>query len=84
MYVCPADPGQTWYLDSYFGIGTSSEPLKRGYDCPFDAIYVSPLITGKDGTSSISTDAICVFEDDLAGTSWRHTHVTGESLSSVQ
>lgn len=35
-----AGDGQTFYLDSAFGIGQNTRALKRGYDCPWNSAYL--------------------------------------------
>lgn len=68
--------GQTIYMDSVYGIGVNSRPLKRGYDCPWGAAYLgSELNYGFFGAAAQS-DVLCVFEHDPQMPAWRHTHVT--------
>lgn len=72
--------GQVVYFDSYFGIGLSSFPLKRGVDCPESAEYVSSTNIGLTGGVTETKDAICIFEEDSQTTAWRHVHTNGTSF----
>ncbi|GMH42873.1 hypothetical protein BSKO_10792 [Bryopsis sp. KO-2023] len=71
--------GQVVYFDSYFGIGLSSFPLKKGLDCPESAEYLSVAKLGLTGIVENAPDIICIFEEDSQTTEWRHTHTNGTS-----
>eukprot|EP01025_Chloroclados_australasicus_P055731 TRINITY_DN681_c0_g1_i1.p1 TRINITY_DN681_c0_g1~~TRINITY_DN681_c0_g1_i1.p1 ORF type:complete len:875 (+),score=47.75 TRINITY_DN681_c0_g1_i1:294-2627(+) len=65
--------GQLMYFDSYFGLGRSASPLKRGVDCPETALYLSAMRS--DVTQFLNEkveDVICIFEEDMQGPLWRH------------
>ncbi|GAB4821559.1 hypothetical protein N2152v2_008605 [Parachlorella kessleri] len=69
--------GQTIYFDSAYGMGYNNRPLVRGYDCPFDAHYMSSVLHyGSGSGAGVQHDVLCMFEDDMATTAWRHTHVS--------
>ncbi|KAK9810436.1 hypothetical protein WJX72_010681 [[Myrmecia] bisecta] len=69
--------GQQTFMDSYWGIGVSTTPLRRGYDCPMYATYLPATMNFLDGGGGTVTDALCMFEEDMAVTQWRHTHRAG-------
>ncbi len=48
-----------------------------GSDCPDHAIYVDVAAVLDGGTGGATPDALCIFEDDLSETSWRHTNTGG-------
>lgn len=74
--------GQSMYFDSAIGLGLSMLPLRRGLDCPEQALYLPIFIMGvftsRSRTQNI--DAICIFEEDSQITEWRHTHLRGRAL----
>uniref|UniRef100_A0A1D1ZP82 Amine oxidase n=1 Tax=Auxenochlorella protothecoides TaxID=3075 RepID=A0A1D1ZP82_AUXPR len=67
--------GQTFYLDSAFGIGQNTRALKRGYDCPWNSAYLGSELQYGTAGAARQEDVICMFEDDMASPTWRHTHV---------
>jgi hypothetical protein len=68
-----ADPHQasTVWLDSAFGMGTSTRDVIEGYDCPEDALLLPAVL--HEGGSSIRRRAICVFERPSGRPLSRHT-----------
>lgn len=75
MAVCYsgfADRGPWIVLDSSVGLGKTARTLRRGLDCPEDALYLDAVMWGDSGATTTS-GALCMFEDDMAGSAWRHT-----------
>ena len=66
--------GQTFYMDSFFGIGYNCRPLHRGLDCPWHAAYVASELSYGAAGPGRQEAVLCLFEDDLAAPAWRHTH----------
>ncbi|KAJ6507694.1 amine oxidase catalytic domain-containing protein [Mycena vitilis] len=69
-----SDPhqGSTVFLDGGFGMGRTTRALIAGYDCPYDALFLSG-ITHSDSGTLLQQDAICVFERDSGKPLSRHT-----------
>ncbi|KAJ6561792.1 amine oxidase catalytic domain-containing protein [Mycena capillaripes] len=75
-----SDPhqGSTVFLDGGFGMGRATRALIKGYDCPYDALFL-PGITHTDVGTLLQNDAICVFERDSGKPLSRHTgYMKGE------
>ncbi|KAK7006189.1 amine oxidase catalytic domain-containing protein [Favolaschia claudopus] len=68
-----SDPhqGSTVFLDGGFGMGTATRAMIRGYDCPYDALFL-PAITHTNVGTLLQQDAICVFERDSGKPLSRH------------
>ncbi|KAK8069373.1 primary amine oxidase- lung isozyme [Apiospora phragmitis] len=60
------------YLDSYYGFGTNTYELVKGYDCPQYATYLNSSYYAREQTHT-HTDSICLFEFDADGPIQRHT-----------
>ncbi|KAK6855368.1 membrane copper amine oxidase [Apiospora arundinis] len=60
------------YLDTYYGFGTTSFQLVKGYDCPQYATYLSTSYYKQEKTYT-HTDNICMFEFDANAPIQRHT-----------
>lgn len=65
------------YFDTYYGMGLSTFPLKRGVDCPESAEYLSSTLMTLGGTIAQQADTICIFEEAAQTTDWRHVHRNG-------
>eukprot|EP00210_Caulerpa_lentillifera_P000478 g461.t1 len=74
-----AGGGQTVYMDSYYGIGLASQPLRKGRDCPENARYLPMLKNYLNGIIQMGDDAYCIFEEDAQMPEWRHTHFNGST-----
>lgn len=48
-----------------------------GSDCPDHAIYVDVASVLDTTTAGSQPDALCLFEDDLSETAWRHSNTGG-------
>ncbi|KAF8590695.1 amine oxidase catalytic domain-containing protein [Ramaria rubella] len=74
------DPTQatTAWLDSYFGMGSTTRDMLPGYDCPHEAVYLPATVHTVQG-SSTRERAICIFEQDTGRPLTRHTgYLEGE------
>ncbi|KAK8084653.1 Primary amine oxidase lung isozyme [Apiospora hydei] len=60
------------YLDSYYGFGSNTYELVKGYDCPQYATYLNASYYAHEQTHT-HTDSICLFEFDADGPIQRHT-----------
>ncbi|KAK8130921.1 membrane copper amine oxidase [Apiospora sp. TS-2023a] len=60
------------YLDSYYGFGTNTYELVKGYDCPQYATYLNTSYYAREQTHT-HTDSVCLFEFDGDGPIQRHT-----------
>ncbi|GAB4817152.1 hypothetical protein N2152v2_004198 [Parachlorella kessleri] len=69
--------GQVTDFDSVYDLGLSSHALVRGVDCPWDGHYMDSVLYSMGAGPLLQPDIMCVFEDDMATTAWRHTH-TGD------
>jgi Cu2+-containing amine oxidase len=71
--IC-AGGGQIFLMDSYIGIGATSEGLRPGHDCPQHAtsVPVTPVNSRWTGRHS-AVPALCLFEEDAGMTEWRHS-----------
>ena len=49
-----------------------------GSDCPDHATYVDVTSSIDRGSTGTEAGALCLFEDDLSETAWRHTNTGGE------
>ncbi|KAJ3540677.1 hypothetical protein NMY22_g4201 [Coprinellus aureogranulatus] len=69
-----SDPksSQTAFLDSYYGFGSYTYQLVKGYDCPWNADYVDTILHMEDNTVT-TKNAICFFESDAGFPIQRHT-----------
>lgn len=47
-------------------------------DCPDHAVYVDVASSIDRSTTGSQVGALCMFEDDLSETAWRHTNTGGE------
>lgn len=66
--------GQIFIMDSYIGIGSTSEALQGGSDCPADATFVPVMAASSQwNLRAKPIDAMCLFEEDAAMTEWRHS-----------
>eukprot|EP00210_Caulerpa_lentillifera_P002350 g2255.t1 len=72
-----AGAGQTVYMDSYYGIGLTSQSLRKGVDCPETARYFPMSKFHLSGHFEMAEDVVCVFEEDAQTPEWRHTHFNG-------
>jgi Copper amine oxidase, enzyme domain len=71
--------GQIFLMDSYIGIGATSEALRPGHDCPQHATFVPVTPVNSRWTSRHSAVlALCLFEEDAGMTEWRHSIPRGE------
>ncbi|EIN14536.1 amine oxidase catalytic domain-containing protein [Punctularia strigosozonata HHB-11173 SS5] len=68
------DPMQatTAWLDRFFGMGSSVRDMIPGYDCPYEAVYLSATTHSARG-SMVRERAICIFEHDTGRPITRHT-----------
>ncbi|CAK5268221.1 unnamed protein product [Mycena citricolor] len=80
-----SDPHQasTVFLDGGFGMGTATRALFKGYDCPYDALYL-PAITHAESGTVIRQDAICVFERDSNKPISRHTGYLKDEMGATK
>ncbi|XP_051894681.1 membrane primary amine oxidase-like isoform X2 [Pristis pectinata] len=63
---------RTKFLDRHYGIGTSSNELVKGVDCPYTATFVDTLhFMGTDEPQRI-INSICIFEQNRAIPLRRH------------
>ncbi|KAF2269570.1 amine oxidase catalytic domain-containing protein [Lojkania enalia] len=62
---------QTTFWDTGSGMGLSSFPLVKGYDCPSYATYLGATFSMNDNTMT-RDDAICIFEHDAGYPIRRH------------
>lgn len=69
--------GQTVFMDSYYGIGLTSQSLRKGVDCPEVARYFPMSKSHLGGYQDMTEDAVCIFEEDSQTPEWRHTHANG-------
>lgn len=51
--------------------------LQVGSDCPDHAVYVDVASSIDRSTTGSQAGALCLFEDDLSETAWRHTNTGG-------
>lgn len=50
-----------------------------GSDCPDYAIYVDIATVLDSGSAGTTPDGLCIFEDDLSETAWRHSNTGGDA-----
>eukprot|EP01137_Pigoraptor_chileana_P005632 Opistho-2@48963 len=63
--------GNTFYLDSAWGLGSAMYELLPGLDCPEHASFLD-LYFVEEGTLVRRRHAVCIFEEDLAKPSIKH------------
>ena len=82
-HYASADPFQSEvaYLDSYYGIGSSTYELIGGYDCPAYATYLNTSFYVSE-TSHTHPNSVCLFEFD-AGYPIQH-HLTATYVTSTK
>ncbi|XP_075379083.1 amine oxidase [copper-containing] 3-like isoform X5 [Mycteria americana] len=68
---CPGGMS-TRYMDGSFGIGRYTSPLVRGVDCPYLATYLDVHYLAHSQVSTISKNALCIFEQNLGSPLRRH------------
>ena len=57
--------------------------LQVGQDCPDHAVYVDVASSIDRSTTGSQPGALCLFEDDLSETAWRHTNTGGGCFKSA-
>ncbi|KAL3423197.1 copper amine oxidase [Phlyctema vagabunda] len=77
------DPVQsgTSYLDTFYGFGTYSFELVKGYDCPAYATYLNTQFYTAE-TTHTHIDSICLFESEADYPMQRHS--TSEYVSATK
>ena len=68
-----AYPSGSQYEDAGLGLGGTFYPLLPGVDCPQSALFLNYSSINFGSTVNIAPNAICLFEQDLAIASMRHT-----------
>jgi primary-amine oxidase len=63
---------QATFIDTGTGMGSTLQPLVRGYDCPSYATYLPATWTEGNATKTVA-DAICLFEFDTGYPIRRHS-----------
>ncbi|KAA8623161.1 TynA Cu2+-containing amine oxidase [Pyrenophora tritici-repentis] len=79
-----SDPfaSQANFFDTTTGMGSTLQPLVRGYDCPAHATYLPATWTQVNETMT-QKDAICLFEHDTAYPIRRHSYAGSSPHTSV-
>ncbi|RMZ73916.1 Copper amine oxidase [Pyrenophora seminiperda CCB06] len=79
-----SDPfaSQANFFDTVTGMGSTLQPLVKGYDCPAHATYLDASWTHHNVTQS-QKDAICLFEHDTAYPIRRHGYSPSAPHTSV-
>ncbi|KAL8175755.1 UNVERIFIED_CONTAM: hypothetical protein K2H54_007087 [Gekko kuhli] len=62
----------TRYMDGSFGIGRLTHSLVRGVDCPYSATYLDVCFLAQAQRSTVTRDALCVFEQATGTPLRRH------------
>ena len=70
------------FFDTVTGMGSTLQPLVKGYDCPAHATYLDASWTHHNKTQS-QKDAICLFEHDTAYPLRRHSYYPSAPHTSV-
>ncbi|KAF1943394.1 amine oxidase catalytic domain-containing protein [Clathrospora elynae] len=79
-----SDPfsSQATFFDSVTGMGSTLQPLVRGYDCPSHATYLNSTWIEGNSTKTVP-DGICVFEFDAGFPIRRHSFSPSAPVTSV-
>jgi primary-amine oxidase len=77
LFVPYMDPAPVWafrgWLDvGEYGFGMSASPLKRGIDCPPDAIMRDAVLADARGRPRARRSVVCLFERRTGAPLWRH------------
>ncbi|KAF1836803.1 amine oxidase catalytic domain-containing protein [Decorospora gaudefroyi] len=73
---------QTTFFDTITGMGSTLQPLIKGYDCPSHATYLPATWTEGNETMTMP-DAICMFEFDTGYPIRRHSFAPTAPYTSV-